>query len=119
MKKKIAYLGELTWDEAMDKASGLGLIVPNHLLMVKILKVLDYFPDLASHRKLPSQFNTSTTYQWNTSKFVLPVDKDIFELQNSDSVENSSKSIKRHAYAVSPDMTETDIDMFNFNFSTL
>lgn len=106
----------MTWNEAIDSAMAIGLVVPNHFIMNKILRFLQGQEDILGYQILPHQFITSTTYVWNTRKFVLPVEKDIFELQHSDSVENSSKSIKRKAYAVSPDMTETDIDTFNFYF---
>jgi hypothetical protein len=115
--KKITYLGELTWHEAIDKATELGMDIPNYSLMNRIFEFIKNKEVKHGYTIVPSQFITSTTYKWNTSKFVLPVDKDIFELQNSDSVENSSKSIKRKAYAIEKGTTETDIDTLNFYFT--
>ena len=84
--------------------------------MSKILRFLQGQGDILGYKILPHQFITSTTYQYNIYNFVLPTDKPITELQTPNNWSHQSKTNICKVYAVSPDMTETDIDTFNFYF---
>lgn len=109
--KEIRYLGKLTWDQAIDRATELGMVVPDYSTMSKII-------DLKTEgTKLKAMHISSTTYQWNISKYVFPSEKPIQELQSPEAVENGSKNIPRHAYAVTPGTTETDVMSGNIYFT--
>jgi hypothetical protein len=113
MKKPIIYLGEMTWEEAIDKASEMGMKVPTASLMCKILDIMKLE---GMSPTMPSLMQTSTTYQWKTSNHVFAVNKPIQDLQQSDAVENGSKKALLKVYVVTPDMSEDDLYFGNYYF---
>lgn len=112
--KEILYIGEVTWHEAIELAESLGMILPNAELMIKIYRFMS-----AQDGVYPSIPMTSTPYQYNTDNYVLPVDLPIETLQDKNSTFRDSKDTPRKCYLVPKDMTETDIDTFNFRFNIL
>lgn len=88
----VVYLGEHNWEDGMSLATDLGLEVPNFDLMTDLLCNHDVKQLLNSM--------TSTTYRFNTSKYVYPDD-------NIKSIEDRShlaKNRKAKVFGVGKDV---------------
>jgi hypothetical protein len=96
--QSVVYLGQLEWNEAIDKALSLGMLVPAAFQMFELLKS----PEL---KELYNANNTltSTTVMLNCRNFLHPVEKGKLpkaQLENNTNLQDDKK-VKRHAFAVS------------------
>lgn len=110
-KKRILYLGKLTWVEAIGKASELGMHVPDYIIMNAIIKRFRTDSDFTEY----SKYTCSTTAYINTHNFVDP-HEDIDD--NWKEIPSIPKETTRMAYAISIDLTIDDVERGDYTLTT-
>jgi hypothetical protein len=103
-KKKVVYLGEMTWEVAVEKALDMGMQLPRESLMrllIRHMGIKNYSPPT-------SDFLTSTV-RLNDARLFKPV-----PMSDSDETTYNRNTYIGKAFAVPIGMTEEDILSGNF-----
>jgi hypothetical protein len=103
-KKKVVYLGEMTWNEAIEKAIDMGMRIPGERFMGLLLRHMD----IKNYSLPTSDFLTSTVRQSDHRLFKPR------PMSNSDVSVYDRNTYIGKAIAVPTDMTEEDILSGNF-----
>lgn len=118
MKKEIAYLGIMDWANAIDKATNMCMLIPNMSTMNKIYDIIKRDNENIKNPIEYRHFQTSTVHHLNFRRILHPVPKDwLNDVDDFENKHTTDRDVKRHTYAIAPDLTDDDIYTGNYFFT--